>query len=101
MTYRNSNHTEIGGYCCESYATSGCSYHCDNIFHFCLRLTGTARDDNSGNCPLGCYDTVNAVHGGDDISFGDSSIAPGVPNPLIFTESSAWPVSISQGLIEY
>ena len=95
-TYQNSDHKEVDGYCCESYAWVWCSDHCDNIFHFCLRPTGTTRDDNSGNCPLGRYNTVSDVPGGDDISFGSSNIAPGVPNPLTFTGSSAWPVSIAR-----
>ena len=94
-TYQNSEHRDSGGQCCESVSSFGCSLvgDCDNIFTFCLRQSGTPNDDNPANCPLGSYDTVSAVDGGDDISFGGSSIAPGVPNPMTFTGSSVWPVS--------
>lgn len=95
-SYRNSEHKESAGYCCESYDTSGCDpwwclhCQCDNYFKFCLRNTGTTRDDNAGNCPLGSYTT--AVVGDDDFSFGSTRISNGVPNPMMFT-GSVWPVS--------
>ena len=98
-TYRNSNHKDSAGYCCDLITRSGCiswlcggsrGCQCDNYFRFCLRSTGTSHDDNAGNCPLGRYTTREV--GDDDFSFGSTSIASGVPNPMTFT-GSVWPVS--------
>ena len=80
---------DSGGYCCESYSWCCCSSQCDNRFVFCLRPSGTSQDGNEGNCPLGRYTTGEV--GDDDFNFGSSSIASGVPNPLVFT-GSVWPV---------
>lgn len=98
VSYSNSEHKDAEGICCEiGGRTSGCDpwwcphCECDNRFNFCLRAPGTSRDDNPGNCPLGSYSTGEI--GDDSFSFGSSSIASGVPNPMSFT-GSVWPVSI-------
>ena len=96
VNYGNSPHKDSNGYCCELYRTSGCTpwwcahCECDNRFNFCLRNSGTARDDNAGNCPLGSYSTGEI--GDDSFNFGSTSIANGVPNPMTFT-GSVWRVS--------
>ena len=97
INYANSQHKDSNGVCCELLRTSGCTpwwcahCECDNKFNFCLRNSGTARDDNVGNCPLGSYSTGEI--GDDSFSFGSTSVASGVPNPMVFT-GSVWRVSI-------
>ena len=86
-TYRNRYHRQSNGRCCDRPFCG----QCENYFRFCLRSTGTSHDDNAGNCPLGRYTTGEV--GDDDFSFGSTSIASGVPNPMTFT-GSVWPVSM-------
>lgn len=90
-TYQNTGHRDSEGDCCES-VISPCLSDCDNIFTFCLRNAGTARDDDPMNCALGRFTTVGDVPGGDDITFSSVNIAAGVPNPMTFIGNS-WPVS--------
>ena len=65
---------------------------CDNKFKFCLRGSGSARDGNTENCPLGYYSTGEI--GDNNFTFGSESIARGVPNPMTFT-GTVWPVRSS------
>ena len=97
-SYSNPDHTDAAGICCEiAGRRSNCDpwycghCECDNRFNFCLRPSGTRRDDNSGNCPLGSYSTGEI--GDDSFNFGATQIASGVPNPMPFT-GSVWPVSL-------
>ena len=93
-TYLNKGHGDSEGLCCESIVSTppSCAFDCDNIFVFCLRSAGTARDDNPQNCPLGRFDTVEDVPGGDTITFSSVNITSEVPNPMIFI-GDVWPVS--------
>ena len=93
-TYQNNGHRDSDGFCCESFL-SACANDCDNIFNFCLRNASTARDDNPQNCPLGTFNTVDDVPGGDDITFSSVNIATGVPNPMTF-RGNAWTVRFLQ-----
>ena len=86
-SYRNSDHEESDGGCCDPIFWY-CG-QCDNMFIFCLRGLSTANDGNPGNCPLGRYSTGDI--GDDSFSFR-TPIASGVPNPMTFT-GSVWPVS--------
>lgn len=95
-SYRNDDHTDAAGICCEiAGRRSNCDpwycphCECDNRFQFCLRRSGTQRDDNAGNCPLGSYSTGEI--GDDSFNFGNPTLARGVPNPMVFT-GSVWPV---------
>ena len=89
-TYQNSESRDSDGVCCESLIPP-CLADCDNIFNFCLRNAGMARDDDPQNCPLGRFNTVDDV-GGDNIIFSSINIATGVPNPMTF-RGDIWPVS--------
>ena len=99
ISYSNSGHRDAAGLCCELSRTSSCTpwwcgwCECDNRFNFCLRPSGTAHDDNTGNCPWGSYSTGEV--GDDSFNFDSSSIANGVSNPMVFT-GSVWPVSTFQ-----
>ena len=97
-TYQNKGHGDSEGLCCESSILSppSCTFDCDNIFVFCLRNASTARDDNPQNCPLGRFDTVDDVPGGDAITFSSVNITSEVPNPMTFI-GDVWPVSSAIG----
>ena len=98
-TYQNSGHGDSKGVCCESLLSPpACVLECDNIFVFCLRNAGSARDDNPFNCPLGSLNTSADVPGGDEITFGSDNITTGVPNPMIF-RGDVWPVSYNYNLL--
>lgn len=81
-TYRNEEHKDSNGFCCESYSRKRCKNNCDNIFTFCLRDVNI-RDDNVGNCPLG--KTEFSIYS-DEINFHRNSI-------LSFYSRQPWPVS--------
>ena len=84
-TYRNRDHRESNGECCDPIFWS-CN-DCDNIFIFCIRDANN-RDDNADNCPLG-RDSFKDYR--DTINFpqDDSSIHS-------FTSQEPWPVSLKK-----
>ena len=73
------------GSCCDI----DCGDPCDNRFTFCMRPLGTSRT-NTGFCPLGTI--IPEFTAGDDELFTAGDFL-GLPNPLIFNGSTAWPVS--------
>ena len=81
-TYRNSNHRDSSGDCCDYFIfrPRRCKNDCDNIFTFCLRGANDLTD-----CPLGSNRFRNFR---DSIDFpsDDSSIRS-------FSSRESWPVS--------
>ena len=98
--YENSDHMLANGRCCENEgASSNCLFflvcpffcECDLRFFFCLREAGTVHDNNTGNCPLGFYQTSEVSTDDDTFDFSFPNIDDGVPNPMIFT-GDVWQV---------
>ena len=87
-SYSNPHHRLADGSGCDVNIFT--TNECDSRFTFCLRRHGTNRNGNANNCPLGSYSTGKI--GDDAFTFGSSSIASGVPNPMIF-RGSIWEVS--------
>lgn len=85
-TYRNKEHKDSDGYCCESYSKKRCKDNCDNIFTFCLR-GANIRDDNVRNCPLQVGNNQFSFYS-DNIKFRQNFI-----RDRIFYSYQPWPVS--------
>lgn len=86
-SYSNPSHRHSGGGCCDNLFF--CHNHCDNYFIFCLRPSRSSHQ--TVTCPLGVRHT-GEVPGGDSLSFG-SRIGNQL-NPILFSNSGNWPVSI-------
>lgn len=88
LSYRNRSHRKRNGNCCDWISLFGdCLDDCDNVFTFCLRNSGTRRDDDATNCPLRRY-TIGTVIDDDSINFSDWF---GVPDYILFW-GTVWPV---------
>lgn len=83
-TYRNKQHKDSNGYCCDFYSKRRCKDHCDNIFTFCLR-GANIRDDNVHNCPLQIGNNQFSFYS-DKINFPRNFIRT-------FYSYQSWPVS--------
>ena len=95
LSYRNRSHRRSNGKCCDGISVFGhCLLECDNVFTFCLRDSGTRRDDDSTNCPLRRY-TIGTVIDDDNIDFSDWF---GVPDYILF-RGIVWPVSLPKLVI--
>lgn len=105
--YENSDHELANGQCCDNEGASSdclaflntiaCGFfycECDIRFFFCLRDSGTSRDDDIENCPRGSYETGQVSTDSDEFDFS-SPIADGVPNPMTF-DGDVWPVSLQE-----
>ena len=75
------------GVCCDI----DCGNPCDNRFTFCIRPSGTNRT-NTILCPLGRI--ISEFTAGDDEFFTTGDFL-GLPNPLMFNRTTAWPVSMN------
>ncbi|XP_065838269.1 protein jagged-1-like [Oscarella lobularis] len=90
VRYKNAAHKSNDGYCCESYATSGCTDNCDNYFAVCFRAYNPANDAT-------CIHTRTTGEFNDDVTFktGINALKNNVDNPFSLDFNGAWKNSFS------
>ena len=87
-SFSNPNNLDHDGGCCE-FEPSPCTSLCDYYFLFCLQPVNYA----FSFCPLGAINTQDGgTITGQTLNFGSTIL--GHPNPLIFTNTGQWPVSL-------